>query len=86
VPKEHLERGLVGPVGDDEGSPPLIRIHSGRSAPSDVAAAVSYKGYWFWVADDDFASKRMLSLLMIFFSLTETGGGIGAPVITVGAG
>ena len=86
VPKDHVERGLVVPAGDDEGSPPLIRIHSGRQAPSDTAAAVRYKGYWFWVADGDFASKRMLSLLMIFFSLTETGGGIGAPVITVGAG
>ena len=54
--------------------------------PTDVAAAVTYKGYWFWVADDDFVSKRMLSLLMMFFSMTETGGGAGAPVVTVQAG
>jgi len=47
---------------------------------------VSYKGYWFWVDEGDFASKRVLSLLLIFFAMTETGGGPGSPVITVGAG
>lgn len=86
VPSVHLEKGQAAPASACVGANPLMKVHSGRKAPSDAAAAVAYKGHWFWVADSDFPSKRMLSLLMMFFSLTETGGGSGAPSITVSAG
>ena len=86
VPQEHLKKGKAAPVTKDIGGEELMRIHSGRKAPSDAAVAIPYKGRWFWVADDDLASKRMLAALMMFFSLTETGSGVGAPVVTIPAG
>jgi hypothetical protein len=42
-----------------------------------------YKGYWFWIEDTDIASKRTFTLLLILFSLAETGQSVTAPVVTV---
>ena len=85
VPAEHLAKGRAAPTADETVGSPFARIRSGRAAPADAAAAVAYKGHWFWIDDGDFASKRTLSLLMMFFSLTETGSRAG-PVVTVQAG
>jgi hypothetical protein len=67
--------------------PPLIRIHSSTDKPGgDAFIAVPYRNHWFWIDDRDMRSKALFSFLMFIFSLTETGGKEGAPVITVPAG
>ena len=58
----------------DAGSP-LIRVHSGAERPGDEFVAVSYRGTWYWVADTDLRSKRMFTILVLLFSLVETGDG-----------
>jgi len=85
VPAEHLAAGRAAPASEPIAGPLFARIHSGPTAPADAAAAVPYKGHWFWIDDGDFPSKRTLSILMMFFSLTETGSRDG-PVVTVQAG
>jgi hypothetical protein len=64
---------------------PLIQIHSSTLPPSNSYAAVSYRGTWYWIADNDIASKRVFTFLMLFFSLAETGVTPQAPVLTVPA-
>lgn len=64
---------------------PLVRILSGARAPSDAYAAVRYRDTWYWIRDDDIASKSAFSFLMMFFSLAETGTAPTAPVITIPA-
>jgi hypothetical protein len=64
----------------------LIRVESGSSAPGDAFVNVSYRGNEYWIEDTDFRSKRMFTLLMIFFSLTEGGKGGKSPLLTVSAG
>jgi hypothetical protein len=64
---------------------PLLRVHSGKSAPADSHVAIRYRDYWFWVDDRDAASKTALNFLMLMFSLTETAGPSPAPVVTVPA-
>jgi hypothetical protein len=86
VPEEHITGGLTFRSADNPKESRLITIHSGRFKPFDSCVAVPYKGYWYWIDDGDFQSKRMLSLLMMFFSMTESAGGSGAPVVTVNAG
>lgn len=85
VPKEHLEQGQVSHVPLIPDVPRLIHIYSGSQKPLNAFVAVKYNDFWFWIAKDDAASKRMLSLLLLFFSLSETGSGT-APAITVGTG
>ncbi|MBS0519564.1 MAG: hypothetical protein JSR90_12805 [Proteobacteria bacterium] len=62
---------------------PLVHIHSGPAAPAHAYAAVNYDGTAFWIDDDDYASKRTFTLLMIFTSLAETGVVAQNPTLTI---
>ncbi len=91
VPEVHVAEKRVNPTLIEEGSAdrplsPLIRVHSCPHEPADAFVAVPYKGYWFWIDDRDLASKRMFSFLMFIFTLVETGGKEGAPIVTIPAG
>ncbi len=91
VPAVHVAEKRVNPTMPEEvvqGTPvpPLIRIYSSLEKPGDAFVAVLYRGHWFWIDDRDLRSKSLFSFLMFVFSLTETGGKEGAPVITVPAG
>jgi hypothetical protein len=47
---------------------------------------VQYRQDWYWIDDKDFASKRLFSFIMFLFTLTETEGKQGAPLITIPVG
>jgi hypothetical protein len=47
---------------------------------------VNYRNHWFWIDDRDFKSKRTFAFLMVLFSLTETGGKEGLPLVTIPSG
>lgn len=91
VPAVHVREKRVNatmPVKTVEGVgvPPLIMIHSSTDKPDDAFIDVPYRKYWFWIDDRDLKSKALFSFLMFIFSLTETGGKEGAPVVTISAG
>jgi len=69
-------------AGDALGEP-LVRIQSGPVGPAETYAAVQYKKNWYSFDENDIASKRTFTFLMILFSLAETGEGVAAPVVTV---
>jgi hypothetical protein len=89
VPEAHVADGRVAPTtADPEVGPsgpirPLIRIGSFPERPADAFLAVPYRGHWFWIDDRDMPSKRLFSFLMFMFTLVETGGKDGAPVLTI---
>jgi hypothetical protein len=88
VPEAHVADRRVGPTADPEVGPggpirPLIRIASSPERPADAFLAAPYRGYWFWIDDRDMPSKRLFSFLMFIFTLVETGGREGAPVLTI---
>src|SRR5215831_1012025 len=90
VPEAHVLERRVGPTHEDERGAegpirPLIRIGSAAARPSDAFAAVRYRGYWFTIDDHDMPSKRLFTFLMFLFTLVETGGKEGAPVVTIPA-
>ncbi len=62
---------------------PLVRILSGPAAPPDAFSAIRYRDTWYWIDDRDFASKRVFTALMIFFSLAETGVAPQVPALTI---
>ena len=86
LPPADVASGRVLPgkwqAGDAEGKP-LVHIKSGPEAPADPYSAVPYKGNWYWIDENDIASKRTFTFLMILFSLAETGQSVAAPVVTV---
>jgi hypothetical protein len=90
VPPEHVEEGRTVPTmatsGSDVGHRKLMNIHHSKERPADAFTAVKYRDYWYWVDDGDFRSKRTFAFLMILFSLTETGGKEGLPLVTIPAG
>jgi hypothetical protein len=90
VPEAHVRERRVGPTQEDEGGaegPPraLIQIGSAAARPDDAFAAVRYRGYWFAIDDHDMPSKRLFTFLMFIFTLVETSGKEGAPIVTIPA-
>lgn len=65
----------------------LISVYSGPEKPDDAFLAVPYRDHWFWVSDTDLGSKRMLTVMVLLFSLVQTGDVKPvAPVLTIPAG
>jgi hypothetical protein len=90
VPPEHVSEGQTAPSldtpdGTEEKIGQLIKIKSNKDEPEKAFVAVKYENYWFWIDKRDFASKRVFAFLMILFSLTETGGKEGLPLVTIPA-
>jgi hypothetical protein len=73
------------PAAGPNALPPLVRILSGTSAPSDAFAAVKYHDYWYWIDDRDFRSKGIFTFLMIIMTLSEKDDKVPAPVVTIPA-
>jgi hypothetical protein len=64
---------------------PLVRIYSSAAQPAGSYATVHYRDTWYWIPDNDFASKRVFTFLMLFFSLAETGVTPQTPLVTIPA-
>ena len=89
VPEEDLAAHRVSAAEFFGASPEdvaIMRIHSGRSRPSDAFVAVKYRGYWFWLDDSDGPSKLTFSFIEVLLSLTETGVQPAPPIVTIPAG
>ena len=91
VPAPHVADGRTIPsladraaAGDEVRR--FVDIHSGTDRPADAFVAVRYRDHWFWIDDRDFESKRTFAYLMLLFSLTESGGKEGLPLVTIPAG
>jgi hypothetical protein len=63
----------------------LVQIHSGSEKPAAAFAAVRYRDHWFWVDDGDLQTKRALTAVIYFFTLTETGSSERLPLVTIPA-
>jgi hypothetical protein len=90
VPAADIASGRTSPAtrladAPDPHDRPLVHILSGTAPPAHPFAAVRYGDTWYWVGDDDLASKRVFTFLMMFFSLAETGVTSQAPVVTIPA-
>ncbi|RKZ96969.1 MAG: hypothetical protein DRQ43_03670 [Gammaproteobacteria bacterium] len=90
VPEQHVKEGRTVPsrnMIDKNGiDRKLINIKHSTEKPENAFTAVKYRDTWFWIDDRDFKSKRTFAFLMIIFSLTETGGKEGLPLVTIPAG
>ena len=86
VPEEDVASGATVPSIDaPPGFDDIIRIHQGAERPERTFVSARYRDRWYWIEDGDFRSKRTFTFLMILFSLTETGGREGLPLVTIPA-
>jgi hypothetical protein len=88
VPEEHLKDHSATPalVNDaPENRQTQVRIHSGKDEPAGAFGTVHYHDYWFWVDEGDFQTKRALTAVMFFFTLSDSGGSDKLPLITIPA-
>ena len=90
VPPAHVAEGRTAASArrveaEDPRDRPLVRVFAGPTRPDEVFAAVRHRDTWYWIDDRDYRSKRVLSVLMLFFSLAETGVAPQAPLLTLPA-
>ena len=89
VPDDHLEKcqpAAAPAVESEQAAPSWLRVSHSRLPQAGAFVQVHYRGYWFFVDDADWSSKRTLSLLTYLFSLQSTAKGQVGPLLTVPAG
>jgi hypothetical protein len=64
------------------GGPPL-QVLATDAPPKDAFVAVQYHERWFWIADADIQSKYTFGIIMLLFSIADTGVKGTAPVVTI---
>ncbi len=88
VPEEHLQSHRAAPSFEHVGEgtrQDSVEIHSGKEKPDHAFAAVYYRDYWFWIDDGDLRTKRALTAVMFFFTLSDTGSDEKLPLVTIPA-
>ena len=89
VPADDLASGRTYPTPARDPAAaafPQIAVRHGRTEPKDAFVAASYDGDWFWVGNDDLATKRVFSFVMLLLSLSESSRPGQPPLITIPAG
>src|SRR5215469_1991719 len=89
VPPEDQSRHRAFPgfeTGHDvPGVVPISRIRSSKQKPNDAFVTVHYRNSWFWINDDDLASKGAFAQLMELFTMTDAETKQSLPVVTIPA-
>ena len=88
VPEAHLKDHSATPSFesvDANDRKDTVRIHSGKDRPATAFTAVNYRDHWFWIDEGDLQTKRALTAVMFFFTLSEGGGEEQLPLITIPA-
>jgi hypothetical protein len=89
IPDEHVAAGLVrhDPERVPPGAEPPVRVLSSRQRPSLASVSIQYRGWWFYVADDDPASKQgFLLLRSLVLSRLQQDASASAPTLTIPLG
>lgn len=94
VPAADVRAGLVTVTKDDQERPfdwskvtgRVMAVHSQKERPEKAYVAVQYRGWWFYIGDDDPSAKATFSLLNILFSLQAASGQGKSPLLTLPVG
>jgi hypothetical protein len=95
LPREHLARAEAPIIRDRRGNPidwarfleGQFRIRSRSDRPRDSSLAVRHRGYWFFIAESDVASRaRVADLAEMFNLVVRAGVSAQTPVLTLQVG
>jgi hypothetical protein len=76
------EKAPIGAVLVDKNG---IVVEENGTPPHDAHVAVQYDKRWFWIAHTDIQSKYTFAIIMLLFSIADTGVKGAAPVVTIPA-
>jgi hypothetical protein len=89
VPEADVAQGRTTPglveASDAALSGPPLRVMVTDTAPQDAFVATQYNRRWYWIADTDIQSKYTFGIIMLLFSIADTGVRGSAPVVTIPA-
>jgi len=90
VPESDVVQGKAAPGLVDTQAPgaligPPLRVLVTDTRPKDAYVAVQYNERWFWIADTDIQSKYTFAVIMLMFSIADTGAKGSAPIVTIPA-
>ena len=90
VPEADVVQGRATPgVAEARGtaalSGPSLRVQVTDAQPPDAFVVTQYDRRWFSIADTDIQSKYTFGIIMLLFSIADTGVRGSAPVVTVPA-
>jgi hypothetical protein len=90
VPESDVVQGKATPglVDTEETAAPKgppLRVLVTDTAPENAFVSVEYNKRWFWIADTDIQSKYTFAIIMLMFSIADTGARGSAPVVTIPA-
>jgi hypothetical protein len=88
VPANDVSEGRATPGWAEEGTDVgrrRIRILCSEARPQDAFTSVEYRGHWYWIDDRDLVSKRALAVVMLLFTLSDSGERENLPLITIPA-
>jgi hypothetical protein len=83
VPEQAIEDGEVRPSPDIRPAAELLRVRSGPLPPVRSFVTVEYDASYFWIAGDDFTSKRIFSFMQILLGLAERTTDKAMPILTI---
>lgn len=95
VPDEHKEAGLVTVTKTKEGNEfnwddtpagKYFVIYSSKELPENAYISVPYRGYWFYIADDDLQTKSSFLLIQQLFNLQAGQSEAKGPTLTLPVG
>lgn len=74
VPEADVKAGRATPGLQSDSSrlnPLGAHIRTGGLEPDEVFTSVQFRNRWFWVDDNDLATKRLFSFVLMAFTLTD---------------
>jgi hypothetical protein len=94
VPEEHVRSGIAPVTPGPDGRPfdwtrvtaGNFSVHAQKHRPRGAEVAVPYRGYWFYIAQDDVNSRAALAILELMFALQESDGKNVGPLLTLPLG
>ncbi len=87
LPESHVAQGYIEEITDDDPTyPRLIHIRTSTKEPGLAYAKAKHLDHWFWIDHSDIRSKISLTIILFFFSLTQTDSGQHEPVVTIPTG
>ena len=70
VPEEEISKGNVFVVPSSVQEDPSFVIKSSTGEPSNATIRTKYRGYWFYIEDNDLKSREGFALLTAMFAVT----------------